>query len=70
ARRPSCSQNAHDETDGNDTRVVPCSPSAHDRNVLARRAQWDQHGWYSWESETSKLGRVKRVKNICQWVGG
>ncbi len=38
--------------------LIPCSRSAHDQNVLARRPQWDQHGCHSWESETSKLGRV------------
>ena len=26
-------------------RLVLCSRSAHDQNVLARRAQWDQQGW-------------------------
>ena len=26
---------------------VPCSRSAHDQNVLARRPQWDQHGCHS-----------------------
>ena len=38
---PSCSWNAHDERSGSGIRVVPCSRSAHDRNVLARRAQLD-----------------------------
>ena len=37
---------------------IPCSRSAHDQNVLARRPQWDQHGCHSLESETSKLGRI------------
>jgi hypothetical protein len=27
------------------TLLVLCSRSAHDQNVLARRAQWDQQGW-------------------------
>jgi len=36
----SCSQNAHYETGGNGARVVPCSRSAHDGNLLAQRAQW------------------------------
>jgi len=30
-----------------ETRVVHCSRSAHDQNVLARRAQWDHHGYPS-----------------------
>ena len=38
--------------------LIPCSRSAHDQNVLARRPQWDQHGCHSWESETSKLGAI------------
>ena len=38
--------------------LFPCSRSAHDQNVLARRPQWDQHVCHSWESETSKLGRI------------
>ena len=38
--------------------LIPCSRSAHDQNVLARRPQWDQHRFHSWESETSKLGRT------------
>ncbi|MGH7221165.1 MAG: hypothetical protein ACREI1_12670, partial [Nitrospiraceae bacterium] len=41
---------------GNDTRVVPCSRSAHDRNVLARRAQLDHYGCHSQIVEASKLG--------------
>ena len=36
--------------------LVPCSRSAHDQNVLARRPQGDQHGCHSLESETSKVG--------------
>jgi hypothetical protein len=27
--------------------LPPCSRSAHDQNVLARRPQWDQHGCHS-----------------------
>src|SRR5467141_3717083 len=27
--------------------LIPCSRSAHDQNVLARRPQWDQHGCHS-----------------------
>ena len=55
---PSCSQNAHDEAGGNGTRVVPCSRSAHDRNVLARRAQLNHYGCHSQRGEASKLGRI------------
>ena len=43
-RRPSCSRNAHDKRDGSGIRVVPCARSAHDRNVLAGRAQLDHYG--------------------------
>ena len=44
------------------TRVVLCSRSAHDQNVLARRAQWDQQGW-------PRSGRIvdKRKKRRAQW---
>jgi hypothetical protein len=52
---PSCSQNAHGETGGNGTRVVPCSRSAHDQNVLARRAQW---------TTTDAIPRVKRQASL------
>ena len=55
---PSCSQSPHDERGGMTPVLIPCSRSAHDQNVLARRPQWDQHGCHSQESETSKLGRV------------
>jgi hypothetical protein len=41
--------------------LIPCSRSAHDQNVLARRPQGDQHGCHSWESEMSKLGRVNEM---------
>jgi hypothetical protein len=27
--------------------LIPCSRSAHDQNVLARRPQWDQQGCHS-----------------------
>ena len=33
--------------------LIPCSRSAHDQNVLARRPQWDQHGCHSKRAETS-----------------
>ncbi len=35
--------------------LIPCSRSAHDQNVLARRPQWDQHGCHSRESETASF---------------
>ena len=38
--------------------LIPCSRNAHDKNVLVRRSQWDQHGRHSFESETSELGRI------------
>jgi hypothetical protein len=37
---------------------VPCSRSAHNQNVLARRPQLDQHGCHSMREEASKLGRT------------
>ena len=40
----------------NDTRVVPCSRSAHDRNVLARRAQLDHYECHSQRGKVNKLG--------------
>ena len=43
--------------------LIPCSRSAHDQNVLARRPQWDPHGCHSWEGETSKLGRVNLMSD-------
>ena len=45
---------------------IPCSRSAHDQNVLARRPQGDQHVCHSWESETSKLGRNMFVVRYAQ----
>jgi len=33
----------------------PCSRSAHDQNVLARRPQWDLHGCHSWREEQASL---------------
>ncbi len=39
ARCPSCSQNAHGERGGMTPVLIPCSRSAHDKNVLARRPQ-------------------------------
>jgi len=40
---------------GNDTRVVPCSRSAHDQKVLARRAQLDHCGRHSQRDEGASL---------------
>ena len=34
---------------------VPCSRSAHDENVLARRPQWDQHGCHSKREKQASL---------------
>jgi len=34
---------------------IPCSRSAHDQNVLARRPQWDQHGCHSWREKRASL---------------
>src|SRR5712692_10363584 len=36
---PSCSQRPHDKRDGMTPVLIPCSRSAHDQNVLARRPQ-------------------------------
>ena len=46
--------------------LIPCSRSAHDQNVLARRPQGDQHGRHSQESETSKLGRSMYIVRRAQ----
>jgi hypothetical protein len=48
---------------GGMTRVpVPCSRSAHDQNVLARRPQWDQHGCHSMRGErASSEGSLMRA---------
>jgi hypothetical protein len=35
--------------------LIPCSRSAHDQNVLARRPQWDQHGCHSTREEQASL---------------
>ena len=42
------------------TLLVLCSRSAHDQNVLARRAQWDQQGW-------PHSGMVVDKKKCAQW---
>src|SRR4249920_2275463 len=57
---PSCSQNAHDERGGMTPVLIPCSRSAHDQNVLARRPQWDQHGCHSKrEKQASMDGSIR-----------
>ncbi len=38
----------------------PCSRSAHDQNVLARRPQWSQQGCHFLESETGEKQRSMR----------
>ena len=59
--------------------LIPCSRSAHNQNVLARRSQEDQHGCHFWESETSKLGGVNEMDgarlgqeraSACSGLGG
>ena len=35
--------------------LIPCSRSAHDQNVLARRPQWDQHGCHSKREKQASL---------------
>jgi len=35
--------------------LIPCSRSAHDQNVLARRPQWDQHGCHSKREKRASL---------------
>jgi len=35
--------------------LIPCSRSAHDQNVLARRAQWDQHGCHPGRAKQASL---------------
>ena len=35
--------------------LIPCSRSAHDQNVLARRPQWDQHGCHSTREKQASL---------------
>jgi len=43
------------------TQLVLCSRSAHDQNVLARRAQWDQQGWPHSGRVSDKNREKKRV---------
>ena len=35
--------------------LPPCSRSAHDQNVPARRSQWDQHGSHSKRDKQASL---------------
>ena len=35
--------------------LIPCSRSAHDQNVLARRPQWDQHRRHSTREKQASL---------------
>ena len=39
--------------------LIPCSRSAHDQNVLARRPQWDQHGCHSKREKQASLTKKK-----------
>ena len=42
--------------------LIPCSRSAHDQNVLARRPQWDQHRCHSWKVKRASLeGSIRWV---------
>jgi hypothetical protein len=45
--------------------LIPCSRSAHDQNVLARRPQWEQHGCHSKGGDTSKFGGINNVAVRC-----
>ena len=46
--------------------LIPCSRSAHDPNVLARRPPWEQHGCHSCRdkraSEMDVARSMRRVK--------
>jgi len=45
--------------------LLPCSRSAHDQNVLARRPKWDQHGSRSKrEKQASLEGRERSRQTI------
>jgi hypothetical protein len=45
--------------------LIPCSRSAHDQNVLARRPQWDQHGCHSnGEMRASLEGLLGRMRGV------
>ena len=45
--------------------LIPCSRSAHDQNVLARRPQWDQHGCHSWRERRASL--EGSFKGMCSF---
>jgi hypothetical protein len=47
---------------GNDTRLVPCFRSAHNRNALAQRAQLDHYGCHSQGGEASEPGRIGKER--------
>ena len=45
--------------------LIPCSRSAHDQNMLARRPQWDQLGYHSdGERQVSLEGSSRRMKAV------
>ena len=50
--------------------LIPCSRSAHDQNVLARRPQWHHHGCHSkgeWQAslEGPLINRIIIVATLC-----
>ena len=45
---------------------VPCSRSAHDENVLARRPQWDLHGCHSQREKRASLEGAL-MRNVLAW---
>jgi len=47
--------------------LIPCSRSAHDQNVLTRRAQGDQHGCHSKGKRTRQLGGSSYIVRCAQW---
>ena len=47
--------------------LIPCSRSAHDQNVLARRSQGDQHGCHSKRERTSELCGIVL---LARWAQG
>jgi len=48
--------------------LIPCSRSAHDQNVLARRPQWDQHGCHS-KRERSMFTPTRSAKKLVKSLG-
>jgi len=63
---PSCSRNAHDERSGMTPVLIPCSRSAHDQNVLARRPQWNQHGCHSTREKQASLEGSIRLMTVVR----